>query len=69
MLRKNKKGKYNSDSIALKFNNPDVSKKLAMWARTRDLVQKTVDARDEYDIEEEYLKEVADMRTKANDIK
>ncbi len=52
MLRKNKKGVYNPDSIALKFNYPAVSKKLATWARTRDLAQKTVNARDEFNMEE-----------------
>lgn len=35
-----------------------------MWARARDLVQKTVDSGDEFDIEE-----VADMRAKAGEIK
>lgn len=67
--KKNKKGEYDPNSIALKFNNPAVSKKLATWARTRDLVQKTVDARDEFDTEDEYLVEVADMRAKADEIK
>lgn len=67
--KKNKKGEYDPYSIALKFNNPAVSKKLAVWARTRDLVQKTVDSRDEFDTEEEYLVEVADMRAKADEIK
>ena len=67
--KKNTKGEYDPNSIALKFNNPAVSKKLAVWARTRDLVQKTVDARDEFNTEEEYLKEVADMRAKADEIK
>lgn len=67
--KKNKKGEYDPNSIALKFNNPAVSKKLAVWARTRDLVQKTVDSMDEFDTEEEYLVEVADMRAKADEIK
>ena len=53
----------------MKFNNLTVSKKLATWARTRDLVQKTVDARDEFDTEDEYLVEVADMKAKADEIK
>ncbi len=69
MPRKNKKSEYNPDSISLKFNNLAVSKKLAIWARTRDLVQKTVDSGDEFDTEEEYLEEVADMRAKADEIK
>ena len=67
--KKNTKGEYDPNSIALKFNNPTVSKKLAVWARTRDLVQKTVDAREEFDTEEKYLEEVADMRAKADEIK
>ncbi len=67
--KKNKKGEYEPNSIALRFNNPVINKKLADWARTRDLVQKTVDARDEFETEEEYLNEVADMRDKANEIK
>lgn len=67
--KKNTKGEYDPNSIALKFNNPAVSKKLAVWARTRDLVQKTVDSMDEFDTEEEYLEEVADMKAKADEIK
>jgi len=50
--KKNKKGEYAPDSIALKFNNPLINEKLAKWARTRDLVQQTVDARDKFDTEE-----------------
>lgn len=67
--KKNKKGEYAPDSIALKFNNPLINEKLVKWARTRDLVQQTVDARDEFDTEEEYQNEVADMREKADEIK
>ena len=57
--KKNKKGEYAPDSISLKFNNPLINDRLAKWARTRDLVQQTVDARDEFDTEEEYQNEVA----------
>ena len=32
-------------------------------------MQKTMDSRDEFDTEKEYLDEVADMRAKANEIK
>lgn len=67
--KKNKKGEYAPDSIALKFNNPLINEKLAKWARTRDLVQQTVDARDKFDTEEEYQNEVADMQEKADEIK
>ncbi len=67
--KKNKKGEYAPDSIFLKFNNPLINDRLAKWARTRDLVQQTVDARDEFDTEEEYQNEVADMREKADEIK
>ena len=63
--KKNKKGEYAPDSISLKFNNPLINDRLA----TRDLVQQTVDARDEFDTEEEYQNEVADMREKADEIK
>lgn len=58
VLRKNKKSEYNSDSITLKFNNSVVSKKLVTWVRTRDLIQKTMDARDEFDTEEKYLEKL-----------
>ena len=67
--KKNKKGEYDPDSIALKFNNPAINDRLAKWARTRDLVQKTVDARDEFETEEEYQNEVTDMREKADEVK
>ena len=67
--KKNKKGEYAPDSIALKFNNPLINEKLAKWARTRDLVQQTVDARDKFDTEEEYQNEVADMQEMADEIK
>ena len=69
MGKKNKKGEYSPDSIALKFNNPSINGRLAKWARTRDLVQKTVDAKDEFETEEEYQNEVADMREKADEVK
>lgn len=67
--KKNKKGEYAPDSISLKFNNPAINDRLAKWARTRDLVQKTVDARDEFETEEDYRNEVADIREKADEIK
>lgn len=67
--KKNKKGEYAPDSISLKFNNPAINDRLAKWVRTRDLVQKTVDARDEFETEEDYRNEVADIREKADEIK
>lgn len=67
--KKNTKGEYAPDSIALKFNNPLINENLVKWARTRDLVQETVDARDEFETEEEYQNEVADMREMAEEIK
>lgn len=67
--KKNKKGEYAPDSIALKFNNPVINDRLSKWARTRDLVRKTVDARDKFAMEEEYQNKIADMRDKANKIK
>lgn len=67
--KKNKKGEYDPKSITLRFDNPAINDRLAKWARTRDLVQKTVDARDEFETEEEYQNEVADMRDKADEVK
>ena len=67
--KKNKKGEYAPDSISLKFNNPVINDRLAKWAKTRDLIQKTVDARDEFETEEEYQNEIAYMRDKANEVK
>ena len=67
--KRNKKGEYAPDSISLKFNNSAINDRLAKWARTRDLVQKTVDARDEFETEEDYRNEVADIRNKANEVK
>ena len=67
--KKNKKEEYDPDSIALKFNNPTINDRLAKWTRTRDLVQKTADARDEFETEEEYQNKVVDMRDKADEVK
>ena len=67
--KKNKEGIYNTDSITLKFNNPAINRKLAPWARTKDLVQKTVEARDEFESDATYDAEVADMKEKAEVIK
>ena len=67
--KKNKEGIYNPDSITIKFNNPAINRKLATWARTKDLVQKTVDARDEFENDADYEAEVADMKEKADVIK
>lgn len=67
--KKNKEGIYNPDSMTIKFNNPAINKKLATWARTKDLVQKTVNARDEFESDSEYNAEVADMKEKADMIK
>lgn len=67
--KKNKEGIYNPDSITIKFNNPAINRKLATWARTKDLVQKTIDARDEFESDTAYEAEVADMKEKADVIK
>lgn len=67
--KKNKKGEYDPKTIAIRFNNSHINEKLATWARTRGLVQKTINSRDEFDTDEAYQKEVSDMQDKANEVK
>lgn len=67
--KKNKEGIYNPDSMTIKFNNPAINRKLATWARTKDLVQKTVHSKDEFENDNAYDAEVADMKEKADVIK
>lgn len=67
--KKNKNGVYDPDSITIKFNNPVINRKLATWAKTKDLVQKTINSRSEFETEKDYEVEVADMQQKANEIK
>lgn len=67
MLRKNEKGKYNPDSIALKFN-PIVSKKCYV-DKDKAFATETVDSRTEFSTEKEYLNKVANMKNKADEIK
>lgn len=67
--KKNKDGVYDPDSITIKFNNPVINRKLATWAKTKDLVQKTINSRNEFETEVDYEAEVADMQKKANEIK
>ncbi len=62
--KKNKEGIYNPDFITIKFNNPAINRKLATWARTKDLVQKTVASRNEVESYAEYEVEVADIKEK-----
>lgn len=66
---KNERGEYDPNSIALKFNNPAINKRLATWARTRDLVHKTVGSREDYSTDEEYQKRIAIMKEKTDGIK
>lgn len=67
--KKNKKGEYDPKSISLKFNDPTINDRLAKWARTRDLVQNTIDSRDEFKTEEEYQQEVSYLVDKADEVK
>lgn len=67
--KKNSKGEYDPKTLSIKFNNPAINRKLATWARTKDLVQKTIDSKDEFKTETAYKHEVADMQKKADEIK
>lgn len=67
--KKNKKGEYDPKTLAIRFNNPRINEKLATWAKTRDLVQTTINSRDEFDTEDAYNSEVSDMQEKANEIR
>ncbi|HKM04925.1 MAG TPA: helix-turn-helix transcriptional regulator [Lachnospiraceae bacterium] len=66
---KNSKGEYDPKTLSIKFNNPAINRKLATWARTKDLVQKTIDSRDEFESDEAYKEEVTDMQMRAYEIK
>lgn len=67
--KKNSKGEYDPKTLSIRFNNPAINRKLATWARTKDLVQKTVDSRDEFNTLEAYKAEVAEMQKNADEIK
>ena len=66
---KNESGEYDPETIYFKFDHLAINRKLATWAKTRDLVQKTIDSRDEFKNEKAYKAEVADMQEKADIIK
>lgn len=67
--KKNKKGEYDPKSISLKFNDPTINERLAKWAKTRDLVQNTIESKDEFQTEEEYQQEVSYLVDKADEVK
>ena len=67
--KKNSKGEYDPKTLSIKFNNPAINRKLATWARTKDLVQKTIDSKDEFENNEAYKEEIDDMHRKADEIK
>ena len=67
--KKNSKGEYDPKTLSIKFNNPAINKKLATWARTRDLVQKTIDSRDEFTTDKEYETALSEMMHDAETIK
>lgn len=62
-------GEYDPKTLSIKFNNPAINKKLATWARTRDLVQKTIDSRDEFTTDKEYETALSEMMHDAETIK
>ena len=66
---KNESGEYDPETISFKFDHLAINRKLATWAKTRDLVQKTIDSRDEFKNEKAYKAEVADMQEKSDIIK
>ncbi len=67
--KKNSKGEYDPKTLSIMFNNPAINKKLATWARTRDLVQKTIDSRDEFTTDKEYETALSEMMHDAETIK
>lgn len=67
--KKNAKGVIDPNTISLKFNNLRINEKLAKWAYTKSLVQKTVNSRSDFESDADYNTEVTDMQEKANEIK
>lgn len=67
--KKNSKGEYDPKTLSIKFNNPAINRKLATWARTKDLVQKNIDSKDEFENNETYKEEIDDINRKADEIK
>ena len=66
---KNENGEYDPKTISIKFNNYTINKKLATWAKAKELVQKVINAKDEFDSIEQYELEVAEMQKNAATIK
>lgn len=66
---KDENGEYDPKTISIKFNNYTINKKLATWARAKDLVQKVIDSKDEFDSLEQYELEVTEMQKNAAKIK
>jgi len=67
--KKNSKGEYDPKTLSIKFNNPAINRKLATWARTKDLVQKTIDSKGEFTTDKEYKTALSEMINDAENIK
>lgn len=65
----NENGEYDPKTISIRFNNYTISKKLATWAKTKDLVQSVINSKDEFKNEKTHNTAVADMQAKADIIK
>ena len=66
---KDKNGEYDPKTISIRFNNYTINKKLATWAKAKDLVQKVINTKDEFDSMEQYELKVAEMQKNAATIK
>ena len=66
---KNENGEYDPKTISIRFNNYTINKKLATWAKAKDLVQKVIDSKNEFDSMGQYELEVAEIQKNAATIK
>ena len=65
----NSKGTYDSKAILIKSNNPASNRNLATSAKTKDLVQKIMNSRDEFESDEAYKEENTDKKLRTDEIK
>lgn len=67
--KKNSRGEYDPKTLSIKFNNPAINRKLATWARTKDLINKTIESKNEFDTEGAFKSAVKEMLKDSNTIK
>ncbi|MHB8127593.1 MAG: helix-turn-helix domain-containing protein [Mobilitalea sp.] len=67
--KKNTKGTIDPTTLTLRFKHPQINDRLAKWAQAKAALQKTIDARDEFDRSEEYNTEVVNLTERCERIK